>query len=238
MLGRVNSIETMACDDGWDIRFAVFLQGCGAKCIYCANVLTWDFNGGELMDSNDIIEQMVQLKDFYKMNWHEIVKYSPQKYDSNGIYTTDEWTSMWDVGKKFDGKLFTLEEYLRVEQRYVSVILSIMKAMNCKYMTIQYLEADKEYITSSIKSSKFYNIDSELLKSLPLLEENRRIHISKITDIIRLSLREYIYVVLCNKEHKLHIKFGYDYYLNVSCSLNCETLKNIVCREGLYLDPR
>lgn len=172
------------------------------------------------------------------MNWHEIVKYSPQKYDSNGIYTTDEWTSMCDVGKKFDGKLFTLEEYLRVEQRYVSVILSIMKAMNCKYMTIQYLEADKEYITSSIKSSKFYNIDSELLKSLPLLEENRRIHISKITDIIRLSLREYIYVVLCNKEHKLHIKFGYDYYLNVSCSLNCETLKNIVCREGLYLDPR
>lgn len=66
MLGRVNSIETMACDDGWDVRFAVFLQGCGAKCIYCANVLTWDFNGGELMDSNDIIEQMVQLKDFYK----------------------------------------------------------------------------------------------------------------------------------------------------------------------------
>ena len=59
MLGRVNSIETMACDDGWDVRFAVFLQGCGAKCIYCANVLTWDFNGGELMDSNDIIEQMV-----------------------------------------------------------------------------------------------------------------------------------------------------------------------------------
>lgn len=46
------------------------------------------------------------------MNWHEIVKYSPQKYDSNGIYTTDEWTSIWDVGKKFDGKLFTLEEYL------------------------------------------------------------------------------------------------------------------------------
>ena len=33
------------------------------------------------------------------MNWHEIVKYSPQKYDSNGIYTADEWACMWDVGK-------------------------------------------------------------------------------------------------------------------------------------------
>lgn len=172
------------------------------------------------------------------MNWHEIVKYSPQKYDSNGIYTADEWTSRCDVGKKFDGKLFTIEEYLRVEQRYVSVILSIMKATNSKYMTIQYLEADKEYITSRIKSSKFYNIDSELLKSMPLLEEKRRIYILKITDIIRLSLREYIYVVLRNKEHKLQIEFGYDYYLKISCSLNLETLKNIVYREGLYLDPR
>lgn len=27
------------------------------------------------------------------MAWHEIVKYSPQKYDSNGVYTADEWTS-------------------------------------------------------------------------------------------------------------------------------------------------
>jgi len=172
------------------------------------------------------------------MNWHEIVKYSPQKYDSNGIYTTNEWTSRCDVGKKFNGKIFTIEEYLRVEQRYISVILSIMKATKSKYMTIQYLEADKEYITSRIKSSKFYNIDSELLKSMPLLEEKRRIYILKITDIIRLSLREYIYVVLRNKEHKLQIEFGYDYYLKISCSLNLETLKNIVNREGLYLDPR
>ena len=66
MKARVHSIETFACDDGWDVRFAVFLQGCGAKCIYCANVLTWDFNGGELMDSDDIIEQMVSLKEFYE----------------------------------------------------------------------------------------------------------------------------------------------------------------------------
>lgn len=60
-----------------------------------------------------------------------------------------------------------------------------------------------------------------------------------IIDIIKIQNFDIsLYVVLCNKEHKLHIKFGYDYYLNVSCSLNCETLKNIVCREGLYLDPR
>ena len=46
------------------------------------------------------------------MVWHEIVKYSPQKYNRNGVYTADEWTSRDDIGKYFDGKLFTLEEYL------------------------------------------------------------------------------------------------------------------------------
>lgn len=83
-----------------------------------------------------------------------------------------------------------------------------------------------------------YGILSQMIMDIAYRYQTQLKQTEKITDIIRLSLRKYIYVVLCNKEHKLHIKFGYDYYLNVSCSLNCETLKNIVCREGLYLDPR
>ena len=83
-----------------------------------------------------------------------------------------------------------------------------------------------------------YGILSQMIMDIAYRYQTQLKQTEKITDIIRLSLREYIYVVLCNKKHKLHIKFGYDYYLNVSCSLNCETLKNIVCREGLYLDPR
>ena len=83
-----------------------------------------------------------------------------------------------------------------------------------------------------------YGILSHMITDIAYRYQTQLKQTEKITDIIHLSLREYIYVVLCNKEHKLHIKFGYDYYLNVSCSLNCETLKNIVCREGLYLDPR
>lgn len=33
------------------------------------------------------------------MAWHEIVKYCPQNYNSDGVYTADEWTSRCDVGK-------------------------------------------------------------------------------------------------------------------------------------------
>ncbi|MBP3845303.1 MAG: hypothetical protein J6E48_09270, partial [Prevotella sp.] len=128
--------------------------------------------------------------------------------------------------------------YLNIEKHYINVVHSIMKATNSKYLSIQYLEADKEYIINKIKCSKFYSIDSELLQSIQLLEENRRVYITRITDLVRLSLREYIYVVLSNKENKIQIKFGYDYYLNIACSLNYETLNYIVRNEGLYLDPR
>jgi len=172
------------------------------------------------------------------MVWHEIVKYSPENYDENGVYTKDEWISRSDIDTVYEGKPFTLEEYLNIEQRYVNVILSIMNATNCKYITIQYLEADKTYIAKRIKASYFQKIDSLLLKSISLLEKNKRIPIEKISDVLRLALREYIYVELSNKEHGVFVKFGYDYYLNVACSLSNEVLENIVCKEKLFLDPR
>ena len=65
---RVHGIETFGCDDGYGIRYIVFLQGCKGGCIYCHNVSSWNFNGGEEMDTNDIIEDMVHSKEFYKPN--------------------------------------------------------------------------------------------------------------------------------------------------------------------------
>lgn len=172
------------------------------------------------------------------MIWHEIVKYSPKNYDDNGVYIKDEWSSRSDIGAVYDGKPFTLEEYLDVEQRYVNVVLSIMRATNCKYMTIQYLEADKDYIAKQIKATKYREIDYHLLMSISLLEEGRRISIERMSDILRLALREYIYVELSNKEHGVFVKFGYDYYLNVACSLSNEELEHIARKESLFLDPR
>lgn len=172
------------------------------------------------------------------MNWHEIVKYCPTNYDKNGIYTIDEWTSISDVGKCYNGKIFTLDDYLEVEHQYIDVIHSIMRAANCKYMTIQYLEADKKYIIERIKSSKFQDIDTKLLLSIPFLKEKKKIYYKNIDDIIRLSLREYIYVILSNKKQKLKIEFGYDYYLYISCSLDNAFLYNIVNNVGLFLNPR
>lgn len=170
--------------------------------------------------------------------WHEIVKYNPVYYDKNGVYTIDEWTSRSDAGKCYNGKTFTIEEYLKVEQQYIDALLSIMDAAKCTYMTISYLEADNDYIVDRIKSSKFHNIDLPLLQSLPLVAKGKKIHYKKIDNLIRLALREYLYVVLCNNKHNLQVDFGYDYYMKISSSLSNTVLQEKVNKVGLYLDPR
>ena len=50
---RVHGIETMGADDGYGLRYIVFLQGCKGGCIYCHNVSSWNFNGGEALHQLD-----------------------------------------------------------------------------------------------------------------------------------------------------------------------------------------
>jgi hypothetical protein len=50
-----------------------------------------------------------------------VVKYKPEFY-VDGIYTKEEWISRYDIGDTFDGKLFEIDEYQRVEDNYVNFI--------------------------------------------------------------------------------------------------------------------
>lgn len=172
------------------------------------------------------------------MIFHEILKYRPQNYDCEGKYIVDEWTSMSDIGKSFNGKKFTLKEYLHIEQQHVNVINAIMSSTKCKYLTIKYIEADKKVIMERMKSSRFCVEDSLLQSSIVFLKKGKNICSKNLDNIIRLALREYIYVILYNKKYNLQVEFGYDYYLYISCPLNNTTLEKIVQDNGLYLDPR
>lgn len=50
---------TLPCSlvNGEGIRFVVFLQGCAHYCKGCQNPETWDFNGGQEVDPEDIARQ-------------------------------------------------------------------------------------------------------------------------------------------------------------------------------------
>lgn len=48
--------------DGLGVRTVLWTQGCGHHCPNCHNPLTWDFDGGELVEVDEVIERIYELE--------------------------------------------------------------------------------------------------------------------------------------------------------------------------------
>lgn len=62
---RVHSIESFATFEGRGIRYAIFLQGCPYRCVYCHNPDSWSISGGTIMDLEPILKQIYRFRNFY-----------------------------------------------------------------------------------------------------------------------------------------------------------------------------
>lgn len=51
------------------------------------------------------------------MKQYRVTKYNPA-FRIDGKYTRNEWTSISDIGKNYDGETFTLSAYEKVESHY------------------------------------------------------------------------------------------------------------------------
>lgn len=66
--------------------------------------------------------------------------YSVTKYNPDTRGKIDEWIDMSCIGDTYDGIVFTLEEYLRVEANYIEAIERMMDDLGVKTLTVSYLE--------------------------------------------------------------------------------------------------
>ena len=179
----------------------------------------------------------MKITDCMEDIFHEIVKYPPSGYNKDGIYTSDDWTSISDIGKSFNGKIFSVKDYLKVEEQYVNTVLMIMSALDCEYLTIEYIEVNQDEMANDIEIyGKKYGVS--ITGTLPKLKKGTRLSRINIPNVLRLCLRELCYIVFSCKSKKLKFYFSYEYYLNVKCPIDRNILSQIVKKNNLYLDPR
>ncbi|MCQ2053627.1 MAG: hypothetical protein MJZ03_06835 [archaeon] len=168
-----------------------------------------------------------------------IAKYNPEYYDENGIYTKNEWDCFDDIGKIYDYKRLTFEDYYIVETNYVGFVLECLELVNCKYLTIDWnLDFEKKYFRRAIKDICHLDLtfnEDECLSLISEIETRQRVSVQKSILLLRLMLRNAFNVSLCNKRKKIRFYMGYEYYLHFFTSLEKEVVKAIAEKHNLYL---
>ena len=147
------------------------------------------------------------------MNYYRISKYSPE-YRQNGIYMKEEWTSIFDVGKTFDGVMLTMHEYERVEENYLCLLRELCRACGIQAFEIKGMEKYDDNITWS---------DGMIL------------NVNQTERICRDILRETCWCRL--DAPQMHIHFGYEYYMHIICELCVEEICGIASKYELYVEP-
>jgi len=66
IVGKIHSIESCGTVDGPGLRYILFTQGCPLRCQYCHNPDTWNINDGKVMDTDELIKDIVKYKSFMR----------------------------------------------------------------------------------------------------------------------------------------------------------------------------
>ncbi len=168
-----------------------------------------------------------------------IAKYNPKYYDAKGVYTKDEWTEFSDIGREFEGKRLSLEEYLVVENHFIAFVEDCLDIAGCRYLTIDWSwEYEKKVFRDRIKGvcKLDPNFDeSECMTLIHEVEEKNRIPIPIAMYLFRLMLRYAFNLSLSNRRRKIKFYMGYEYYLHFFTCIESETLKEIAGKHNLYV---
>ena len=159
-----------------------------------------------------------------------ITKYNPCNRDINGIYTIkDEWTSYSDIGTLREEKIFTYEDYKKIEDAYVASILMIMECNAVEKLKIVGLEKRGPLISDSYMSENMKKIYDKVRDDIYCSKDT-------INTLARLVLREKLWCKL--EASSMFVHFGYDYYMYIGSAQMCEKEIQKIQELGLYVEEQ
>ncbi|MFJ5763936.1 hypothetical protein ACIP9C_01155 [Lysinibacillus sp. NPDC093210] len=139
-----------------------------------------------------------------------ITKYNPSYRNAEGHYLRDEWTSVSEIGKSFQGAILTLNDYLQVEKAYVDTVMKFLEVYQIENVRLIHLET---YGLSNVdKTSPLYD---PLFDTIPLAED-MLVTIDQIPIVCKMALREFIHCQMITEDFFVHL--GDDYYLFIGAT--------------------
>lgn len=162
-------------------------------------------------------------------------KYSITKYSKTNIIERNEWTSISDIGKEYNGLIFDVQQYKNMEDAYVNTILEIMRYMNLENLYIKnvfrWKDLKKDIQTNHI-IKKLYT--DSMIKIYEEVRDGKILNKKDVSDLIRLELREDIGGLLY-KPYRLKVFIGDDYMMGVHSSLSLDNLFDYIKKLGLNM---
>ncbi|EON70271.1 hypothetical protein ABIA69_001690 [Lysinibacillus parviboronicapiens] len=167
----------------------------------------------------------------------QISKYKDDEYPLNQQGGSPTWTSVSDIGTRYNGRIFTVNEYLTMEETFIKAIQVFMTSSTSTKLMVKQLEKplSLEVIEDDIVKKGFSLEESkEMLNYFQIVEQGMSISFAEVEFIIRLALREYIWVEL--ESETMFVRFDYDYYVDIGSTERCDEAVKQVCKMNLSVN--
>lgn len=173
------------------------------ECAVCETALPTEYNAQMPTDSKHVAFQ------------YRVTKYDPRLRDGRGAFLRDDWTSIGDVGKPFDGIILTPEAYQAVEDAYVEAALALLTEAG--FASAQCVDVENHGMCPTAK------------------DEGESVPLSELGAVIRDVLRGEWWCRVEATGAFLH--FGNDCYMYVGVPIRCERACDLAHRRGLFVEP-
>lgn len=160
-----------------------------------------------------------------------VCKYSCAERGPGGI---PAWTAATDIGKTFQGRKLTWEEYLDMEDRYVRVALQFTRDAGLDALTVTALEDHGEpaEVQRTLGLATLFDEGPPLREGATLAGTEQK---GPIDRACRLNLRELLWCRLSGPDGFV-LEFGYDYYMYVTTAVPSEAAPQLGRGLGLYVE--
>lgn len=145
------------------------------------------------------------------MPWH-LYEFSKHERDNDGRrLKPNDWISIGDVGREYDGKTLTTEEYVRVEDQYVKTINNFMDCLGIDELSVRNLEMPhyKEH---------FALFGTGIPENDITLKEGAKLSDNILNNWVRLCLRDIVWSYLI-KPNEFFVYFSQDFNVHIGSAV-------------------